>query len=68
MTVMAGLILLPVLFMAQVLPQPLGQFTMLVVLGAGYGTARQDPPVPRPPSAPAEECDCGVPSSPRGPR
>jgi len=70
MTVGLSLILLPILFMAQVLPPPLGQVTLLLVVGRAYGTDQRDVPVPEPrlQSAPAEDCNCGVPSSPRGPR
>ncbi|WP_198370474.1 hypothetical protein [Roseomonas rosulenta] len=65
-----GLVLLPLLLMTQVLPPPLGQVTVLLVLGRAYGTGERDLPVPWPrlQSAPAEDCNCGVPASPRGPR
>jgi hypothetical protein len=58
-----------VLVLAQVMPPPLGTMTITLVLGTAYGTGERDLPVPRPQSAPGqEECNCGVPSSPRGPR
>jgi hypothetical protein len=65
-----GMILLPLLLFVQVLPPPLGQVTMLLLVGRAYGTDQRDVPVPQaqPQSAPAEDCDCGVPASPRGPR
>jgi hypothetical protein len=70
MTVIVGLVLLPILFMAQVVPPPIGQLALLLVVGTAYGAGAPDVPVPQPrlQSAPAEDCDCGVPSSPRGPR
>jgi hypothetical protein len=65
-----GMILLPLLLLVQVLPPPLGQLTMLLVVGRAHGTDQREVPVPQahPQSAPAEDCDCGVPASPRGPR
>lgn len=70
MTVIAGLILLPILFMAQVLPPPVGQLVLVMVVGTHYSAGAPDVPVPQPrlQSAPAEHCNCGVPDSPRGPR
>ncbi|MBP0464763.1 hypothetical protein J5Y09_12655 [Roseomonas sp. PWR1] len=67
---MISLVALPLLFLMQVMPPPLGQVTMILVLGRAYGTGERDLPVPPPrlQSAPAEDCNCGVPASPRGPR
>jgi hypothetical protein len=68
--IIAPMILLPLLLMAQVMPPPMGHFAVLLVVGSAYSTDRRDVPVPRPrlQSAPAEDCNCGVPASPRGPR
>jgi hypothetical protein len=68
--IIAPMILLPLLLFAQVLPPPLGQIGLLLVVGRAYATDQRDVPVPQPrlQSAPAEDCNCGVPASPRGPR
>jgi hypothetical protein len=68
--IIAPMILLPLLLFSQVMPPPLGQFAVLLVVGSAYGTDRRDVPLPQPrlQSAPAEDCNCGVPASPRGPR
>jgi len=59
-----------VLVLSQVMPPPLGTITVTLMIGTAFGTAQRDLPVPRPQSAPApaEDCNCGVPASPRGPR
>jgi hypothetical protein len=58
--------------MLQVLPQPLGHAMLTMVFGTALATGARDLPVPAPAprlqSAPAEDCNCGVPASPRGPR
>jgi hypothetical protein len=56
--------------MLQVLPQPLGHAMLTMVFGTAFTTGPRDLPVPAPrlQSAPAEDCNCGVPASPRGPR
>jgi len=58
------------LLLFHVVPPPLGEVAATLVLGRGYGTGQMDVPVPAPrlQSAPAEDCNCGVPASPRGPR
>jgi hypothetical protein len=68
--IIAPMILLPLLLFGQVVPPPFGQLAVLLVVGSAYGTDRRDVPLPRPrlQSAPAEDCNCGVPASPRGPR
>ncbi|CAH0135188.1 hypothetical protein [Roseomonas sp. CECT 9278] len=68
--IIAPMILLPLLLLGQVIPPPFGQFALLLVVGRAYGTDQRDVPVPEPrlQSAPAEDCNCGVPASPRGPR
>jgi hypothetical protein len=65
-----AVILFPMLLMMQILPPPLGQVALTLVLGRAYGTGERDLPLPAPrlQSAPAQDCDCGVPASPRGPR
>jgi hypothetical protein len=70
MSMGVGMIILPLLLLMQVLPPPLGQLTLTLLVGRGYGMEQRDVPVPEPrlQSAPAEDCNCGVPASPRGPR
>jgi hypothetical protein len=60
--------LLAVLF--HVMPPPMGDLAATLVLGRAYGLGQRlaPLPVPRPQSAPAGDCNCGVPASPRGPR
>lgn len=58
----------PLVILLQALPPPAGRIaTGLLLFGMRPG---QDVilAVPAPPAAPAEDCNCGVPNSPRGPR
>lgn len=57
---------IPFFILMQVLPPPLGQLVSSVFhMRAAHTDLVVAAPVPAPPVA---ECDCGVPSSPRGPR
>ena len=60
------MLLLPLLILMQVLPPPLGAIFAARMFGTGSQTAIILE-IPRPPAA-TGDCDCGVPSSPRGPR
>jgi len=51
--------LLPIYLLIQVMPPPLGQLTVTLILGSAQGGIDY--------SAPAD-CGCGVPARPRGPR
>ena len=61
---------LPLLILLQAMPPPLGQIMAILMFGRAIGTEQRGVPVPgpRPQSAPAEDCNCGVPASPGGPR
>jgi hypothetical protein len=63
-------ILLSLLGLLQAAPPPLGQLAISAIMGVGYMPGSRDLPVPTPrlQAAPAEDCNCGVPASPRGPR
>jgi hypothetical protein len=65
---MIALLLLPGLMLMQALPPPLGQVAATLILGRAFATGPAEAPVPQAQSAPAEDCHCGVPASPRGPR
>lgn len=65
------LAVLPLVVLLQALPPPAGRIAT-AVLPHGTGGARDQivtVPVPPPPATPdGEDCRCGVPDSPRGPR
>ena len=54
------------LVLLQAMPPPLGRLGTAVILGRVSGATDLVVAVPLP--APAEDCNCGIPSSPRGPR
>ena len=57
---------IPLIILMQVLPPPLGQLVPAVFF---MRTAHTDVVVAVPlPAPPVAECDCGAPSTPRGPR
>ncbi|WP_137128174.1 hypothetical protein [Roseomonas sp. HF4] len=59
------MLVLPIVILLQVLPPPLGMMMTARMFGA---TAHTDVILSIPAPAPAEDCNCGIPSSPRGPR
>lgn len=59
------MLLLPIVILLQVLPPPLGLMMTARMFGAA-APAGVVLSIPAP--APAEDCNCGIPSSPRGPR
>jgi hypothetical protein len=62
--------LLPMLLLLQFMPPPLSQLAASLMFGRAHATEQREVPVPEPrlQFAPAEDCQCGVPASPRGPR
>lgn len=59
------MLLLPLMVLMQVLPPPLGAIAAARLFATGDHAAALTAPEP---AAGAGGCDCGVPSSPRGPR
>ncbi|NMJ40022.1 hypothetical protein GWK16_02130 [Roseomonas sp. JC162] len=67
------LAVLPLVVLFQVMPPPLGQLASTLILGRMGGGTDIIVAIPAPAgapatAAPAEDCGCGVPNSPRGPR
>jgi hypothetical protein len=60
-----NLLALPLLVLFLAMPQPFGQAATVLVLGRAFGGTDLIIAIPAPP---AEDCNCGVPASPRGPR
>lgn len=60
--------LLPLYLLLQVMPPPFGTIVANFTLGIGGSRTDYIVSLPVPPPAPAEDCHCGVPASPRGPR
>lgn len=63
------MLILPLLILMQVLPPPLGLVVTARLFGpASHADAVLAVPMPGAPATAAEDCDCGVPANPRGPR
>ena len=61
-----SLTVLPLMVVLQFMPPPVGRMASALVFGRIGGGTDVIVAVPLP--APTEDCHCGVPSSPRGPR
>ncbi len=61
------MLVLPLVILMQVMPPPFGTIVGALVLGRAHDPREIVEAVPLP-APPAEDCDCGVPASPRGPR
>jgi len=64
------LIALPLVILLQVMPPPLGLLASTLILGSAvsHTDVIVSVPLPGPPTTPAQDGNCGVPASPRGPR
>jgi len=59
---------LPLLILLQAMPPPLGQMVIALWIGRAFGATEMIVAVPGPVLPPPEDCNCGVPASPGGPR
>lgn len=61
------MLFLPLALLLQAVPPPFAQLAWTLVFGASAGPIAYVVPTP-PAASPAEDCRCGVPDSPLGPR